>query len=184
MQHALDGLFIVMGFIHGSIGLSTTNEQQSFENGAVRRDLTSSTMWESLDQALQSGGWKLDSMEQIDGSNVTLNKRDSDPSLVHRTIVRNVAVDDQGNTSDIAFNSFDNGDLNLHFAGDSGYLPSGTDQSQTLHRRFDGAGFKIAATTRVSSKLTRDHQRSMAYYIAQDWANDAYRISMSDYMDW
>lgn len=171
-----------MGFIHGSIGLSTTNEQQSFENGAVRRDLTSSTMWESLDQALQSGGWKFNSMEQIDGSNVTLNKRDSDPSLVHRTIVRNVAVDDQGNTSDIAFNSFDNGDLNLHFAGDSGYLPSGTDQSQTLHRRFDGAGFKIAATTRVSSKLTRDHQRSMAYYIAQDWANDAYRISMSDYI--
>ncbi|KAJ5369710.1 uncharacterized protein N7496_005802 [Penicillium cataractarum] len=182
VQHALDAIFLVMGYMHGSVGTSTTNQQQSFESGSVRRDLPSNTMWDALGPALQSDGWKFDTMEQIDVSNVSLTKRDSDPSLVHRSIARNVAVDDQGNTSDIAFNFFDNGDLNLHFAGDFGHLPSGIDQSATMHRRFDGAGFKIAATTRVQSKLTRDHERSMAYYIAQDWANDAYRMSMSDYI--
>ncbi|KAJ5204877.1 uncharacterized protein N7498_005756 [Penicillium cinerascens] len=168
--------------MRGSIGTSMTNEQQSFENGAVRRDLPSSTVWEGLDQALRSDSWKFDSIEQIDVSNVTLNKRDFDPSLIHRTIARNVAVDDQSNTSDLAFKFFDNGDLNLHFAGDFGHLSSGTDQSPTLQRRFDGAGFKIAATTRVRSKLTRDHQRSMAYHIACDWASDSYRMSTSDYI--
>jgi hypothetical protein len=75
-----------MGYMHGSIGTSTTNEQQSFENGAVRRDFLSSTVWEGLGQALQSDGWKFDSMEQVDVSTVALTKRDSDPSLVHRSI--------------------------------------------------------------------------------------------------
>ncbi|KAJ5330436.1 hypothetical protein N7476_000219 [Penicillium atrosanguineum] len=182
VQGALDILFVALAYVHGSVGVSTTNEQSSFVDGAVRRDLSSSPSWEGLDQALQNDGWKFDVLEQIDISNLTLSKRDSDPTLVHRSIARNVVYDDQGKTSDIAFNYFDNGDLNLHFSGDYGHLPSGLDQSSTLERRFNGAGFKISATTRVRSKLTRDHEKSMAYRIAQDWASDSYRFSMSDYI--
>ena len=182
VQRALDIIFVVMAHVHGSVGVSTTNEQQAWQDGAVKRDLSSSSVWEDLDQALQSDGWTFDSIEEIDVSNVTLHKRDSDPTLIHRSIARNMVYDSQGNPSDVAFNFFDNGDLNLHFAGDYGRLPSGTDENPTLHQRFDGSGFKIAATTRIRSKLTREHQRSMAYYIAQDWANDSYRMAMSDYI--
>ncbi|KAJ5088932.1 hypothetical protein N7532_007616 [Penicillium argentinense] len=182
VQHGLDGLFLVMGFMHGSIGLNKNDYQQSFGDGAVKRDLSSSPDWNLLDQVLRSEGWKFDSMEQINVSNVTVTKRDSDPSLVHRTIARNVAVDDQGNSSDISFNFFDNGDFNLHVAGDSNSLPSGTKKSSNINRRFSGAGFKIAATTRVRSKLTRAHQTKMSYFIAQDWASDTYKMSMSDYV--
>lgn len=184
VQHGLDGLFIVMGFAQGSIGVNNNDYQQSFGDGAVKRDHFLGPDWDLLDQVLRSEGWKFDSMEHISFPNVTVGKRDSDPSLVHRTIARNVAVDDQGNTSDIAFNFFDNGDLNLHIAGDSNEIPSGTDKNSNsyLKKRFNGPGFKIAATTRVRSKLTRDHQRKMAYFIAQDWARNTHKMSMSDYV--
>jgi hypothetical protein len=76
VQGALDILFVALAYVHGSVGVSTTNEQSSFVDGAVRSDLSSSPSWEGLDQALQSDGWKFDALEQIDISNLTLSKRD------------------------------------------------------------------------------------------------------------
>ena len=93
-----------------------------------------------------------------------------------------MTLEDQGSASDIAFNYFDNGDLNLHFPGDAGTFSTGNAQDSPLHKRFDGAGFKVSATTRSKSPLTRDQQKAMAHTIARDWASDAYAYLMADYM--
>lgn len=121
-------------------------------------------------------------MEQVDVSSLNLKKRDSDPRMTQRLIARNMTLDDQGSASDIAFNYFDNGDLNLHFPGGAGTFPTGNAQDSPLHTRFDGAGFKVSATTRRRSPLARDQQKAMAHEIAKDWASDAYAYPMADYM--
>ncbi|KAJ5988216.1 hypothetical protein N7481_003426 [Penicillium waksmanii] len=184
VQHGLDGLFVVLGFVSGAIGLNNNNYQQSFDSPA-KRDIAESSMpdWNLLDQVLRNdGGWTYDSMDTVDLANITINKRDSDPNLVHRTIARNVEIDEEGNTSDFGFSFYDNGDVNMQIGGDSGSLPSGNEGGSDLNKRFNGAGFKISATTRVRSRLTRAHQTKMAYFMAQDWASDANSMKMSDYI--
>lgn len=175
-------IFLAIAYASGSAGASDTNTQSSFQPGAARRDVSSSEFWGGFDQTLKNDGWVFDSIDDIDLSNLKLDKRASDPNLVHRSIVRNLVHNSQGDVSDVAFNYFDNGDLNLQLAGDYGSLPSGEAQNTTLHRRFDGAGFKISATTRLSSRLTRAHENYMAQRIAQDWAGNADSSAMSDYI--
>ncbi|CAI7663115.1 unnamed protein product [Penicillium palitans] len=168
---------------HGAVGTSSTAEDSRLDPGPVRRGLPTNTLSaDALHAALQEDGWIYDLLEQVDVSSLDLEKRDSAPRMIHRLIARNVTLDDQGSASDIAFNCFDNGDLNLHFPGGAGTFPTGNDQASPLHKRFDGAGFKVSATTRSKSPLTRDQQKAMAHTIARDWASDAYAYPMADYM--
>lgn len=182
VQSGLDIIFLAIGYAHGSVGTSSTNEQSSFDPGAVRRDIaTEKSFADGLNDALRNDGWKYDLLENVDVSSLNAGKRDSDPKLIHRSVARNMTFDDQGNTSDVGFNYFDNGDINLDFAGDFGTLPTGSGQSN-VQKRFNGAGFKISTTTRVRSRLTRAHEKSMAHSIAVDWASDANSYAMSDYI--
>ncbi|KGO68426.1 hypothetical protein PITC_070510 [Penicillium italicum] len=170
VQSGLDIVFLVVGMSHGAVGTSPSAQNSHFDPGPVRRDLpTDIFSADALHAALQNDG-------------LNLEKRDSDPRMTHRFIARNVTLDDQGSASDIAFNYFDNGDFNLHFAGDSGTLPAGNAQDSPIHKRFNGAGFKISATTRNKSKLPRDQRRAMANDIAKSWASEANSSPMSDYM--
>lgn len=182
VQTALDIIFVAIGMAHGAVGTSSTDEQSNIVPGAVRRDTpTDMSIADGLKYALQNDGWQFDLLEEVDVASSNLAKRDSDPKMIHRSIARNMTYDDQGSTSDVGFNYFDNGDINLDFAGDFGTLPTGSDQSD-FQKRFNGAGFKISVTTRVRSRLTRAHQKSMAHSIAVDWESEANSYPMSDYI--
>ncbi|KAJ5392923.1 hypothetical protein N7465_011897 [Penicillium sp. CMV-2018d] len=183
VQGGLDIIFLLIGITHGSVGTSSTAEESHFDPGPVRRGLPADTpSADALHAALQNDGWIYDHLEQVDVSSLNLKKRDSDPRMTQRMIARNVTLNDQGSASDIAFNYFDNGDLNLHFPGGSGTFPAGNAPDSPLHKRFNGAGFKISATTRAKTDLPRDKQKAMAHEIASNWALDAYAAPMSDYM--
>ncbi|KAJ5490268.1 hypothetical protein N7453_011093 [Penicillium expansum] len=180
---ALDILFLAAGILHGAVGTSSTAEDSHLDPGPVRRGLPTDTFSaNALHAALQNDGWIYDLLEQIDVSSLNLEKRDSDPRMTQRLIARNVTLDDQASASDIAFNYFDNGELNLHFPGGAGTFPTSNAQNSPLHARFDGAGFKVSASTRSRSPLARDQQKAMAHEIAMDWASDAYAYPMADYM--
>ncbi|KAJ5863430.1 hypothetical protein N7455_007498 [Penicillium solitum] len=183
VQSGLDIIFLVIGITHGAVGTYSTAEDSHFDPGPVRRGLPTETFSaDALRAALKNDGWIYDHLEQVDVSSLNLEKRDSDPRMTQRMIARNVTLNDQDSASDIAFNYFDNGDLNLHFPGDSGTFPAGNAQDSPLHKRFDGTGFKISATTRAKTNLPRDQQKAMAHEIATNWAFDAYDAPMSDYM--
>ncbi|KGO47559.1 hypothetical protein PEXP_014460 [Penicillium expansum] len=183
VQSALDILFLAADILHGAVGTSSTAEDSNLDPGPVRRGLPTDTFSaDALHAALQNDGWIYDLLEQIDVSSLNLEKRDSDPRMTQRLIARNVTLDDQASASDIAFNYFDNGELNLHFPGGAGTFPTSNAQNSPLHARFDGAGFKVSATTRSRSPLARDQQKAMAHEIAMDWASDACAYPMADYM--
>ncbi|RLM00275.1 hypothetical protein CFD26_100955 [Aspergillus turcosus] len=182
VQSALNIAFIAIGYAHGSIGVSSTNEQSSFEPGTARRDLAQQfNFTDGLNSALRDSGYSYDLLEYIDVPGVSLDKRDSEPSLSHRSIARNMTQDD-GSVSDLAFSYYDNGDINLWLAGDFRTVSTGDEDQAAHEKRFDGAGFKISLTTRRQSRLTRAHQQQMSHAIANDWASDAVRYNMADYI--
>lgn len=143
VQSALDILFLLAGILHGAVGTSSTAEDSHLDPGPVRRGLSIDTSSaDTLHAALQNDGWIYNLLDQVDVSSLNLKKRNSDPRMTQRLIARNMTLDDQGSASDIAFNYFDNGDLNLHFPGGAGTFPTGNAQDSPLHTRFDGAGFR------------------------------------------
>lgn len=184
VQRAMNLIIVVAPHLKGGVGATLGSPDTHDVSSPAKRDtLSSSTFGNSLHQALHDDGWKYDVIEHVDVSKIGLRKRHDEPELVHRFIARNLVYNDQANTSDVAFNYFDNGDLNLHFAGDFGTLPSNPTQNATIQRRGNsGAGFKVATTTRTQSKLTRSHQDSMANAIAESWQFNAAYHKMSDYI--
>lgn len=188
IQRGINILFIAISFGKGAIAESSSNEQASFKPGIARRDLSSgfNNFTQSLGSALQESGFSFDALDFITVPGLNLDKRDAEPSLVSRLIARNMKADDGSSSAyDVAFNYYDNGDLNLHLAGDFETLPWAEDLAATdksaAQKRFDGAGFKIAATTRKKSLLSRAHQDQMANYIAADWATASYCDHAGDY---
>lgn len=101
----------------------------------------------------------------------TLARRQGEPSLVHRLQVTGFTLDNSPK-HDIIADHYDNGDtvLQLPFPGGNSAANGTAGSSSNLHKRFDKPGFKISFTTRERSKLTQDHQKSMALAGAAAWA--------------
>jgi hypothetical protein len=183
IQRGINLIFIAIGFAHGAVGESSSNEQSSFQPGTVRRDLGPgfNNFTQNLGSALQESGFSYDVLDSITVPGLNFGKRDVEPSIVSRLIARNMKANNSSSVYDVAFNYYDNGDLNLHLAGDFETLPWAEEYKSVAQKRFNGAGFKIAVTTRKKSLLTRAHQNEMANHIAADWAVASYREHAGDY---
>jgi hypothetical protein len=177
----MNAIFVFAAYAHGAVGEGRSGEQSSQENGSVKRSPLIGLS--GLGSALNDGGYSFDSVEHVDVATLNLDKRDSDPVLTHRSIFRNLTCEDGSPASDVAFNYFDNGDVNMDIAGDMGVFPAegGVDPSG-LQKRYKGAGFKISWTSRKRSLLTRAHQNQMSYEIARDWADKAAFTGEGDYI--
>jgi hypothetical protein len=180
IQDGLNLIFIYQAYAHGAVGEGSSGEQGSQESGSVKR--SPSEGLSDFGSSLKEGGFSFDSVEHIDIATLNLDKRDADPTLTHRSIFRNL-TGEHGSSSDVAFNYFDNGDVIMDHAGDTGTLtPSGQDETGGLQKRYNGRGFKISWTSRKHSLLTRQHQRQMSYSIARDWAGRAAATDEGDYI--
>jgi hypothetical protein len=181
IQDGLNLIFVYQAYGHGAVGEGSSGEQGSQERGSVKRSTSSGLS--DLGASLKDSGWSFDSVEHVDVATLNLNRRDSDPVLTNRSIFRDLAGE-HGTASDVAFNHFDNGDINMDYAGDLGKLPSsGKDgEAGDLQKRYNGAGFKISWTSRKRSLLTRAHQNEMSYYIAKDWGSRAAHTDEGDYI--
>lgn len=171
----MNAIFVFATYAHGAVGEGRSGEQSSVENGVVKR--SSLIGLSGLGSALNDGGYSFDSVEHVDVTALKLDKRDSDPVLTHRSIFRNLTSEDGSPASDVAFNYFDNGDVNMDIAGDMGAL-----ETSGLQKRYNGPGFKISWTSRKRSLLTRAHQNQMSYEIARDWADKAAFPGEGDYI--
>jgi hypothetical protein len=103
--------------------------------------------------------------------------------MISRSIVRNFRTGN-GTAADVALNLFSDGAATLDLAGDLGRLAAyGDDNSAAggIEKRFDGAGFKIAFTTRKRSLLTNAHQNQMSTAIARQWASRADNTDMGEF---
>lgn len=172
----MNAIFVFASYAHGAVGEGRAGEQSSQESGSVKR--SSLIDLSGLGSALIDDGYSFDSVEHVDVAALNLNKRDSsDPVLTHRSIFRNLTTEDGSPSSDVAFNYFDNGDVNMDIAGDMGTL-----ETSGLRKRYNGPGFKISWTSRKRSLLTRAHQNQMSYEIARDWADKAAFTGEGDYI--
>jgi hypothetical protein len=182
IQDGLNLIFVYQAYGHGAVGEGSSGEQGSQESGGVKRSLPSAGLAD-LGIHLTNSGYGFDSVEHVDVSSLKMVRRDSDPVLTHRSIFRNLAVEN-GTASDVAFNHFDNGDINMDYAGDLGPLPSQGKDSEAgdLQKRYNGSGYKISWTSRKRSLLTRAHQNEMSYYIASDWGSRADHTDEGDYI--
>lgn len=183
IQDGLNLIFIYQAYAHGAVAEGNNGQQGSQQDGSVKRDVAA---WDTI---LKDGGYNFDTVEHIDITNLSPSKRsddenddDANPILTHRSIIRNLTCSNSSTASDVAFNHFSNGAINMDFAGDLGNLPSTIHPTNNLEKRYDGAGFKISWTSRIHSQLTRSHQNSMSYAIAKDWANRAVHTDEGDYM--
>jgi hypothetical protein len=169
IQDGLNLIFVYQAYGHGA------------ESGSVKRSTSSGLS--DLGASLKDSGWSFDSVEHVDVATLNLNRRDSDPVLTNRSIFRNL-TGEHGTASDVAFNHFDNGDINMDYAGDLGKLTSsGKDgEAGDLQKRYNGAGFKISWTSHKRSLLTRAHQNEMSYFIAKDWGSRAAKTDEGDYI--
>ena len=176
VQDGLNLIFIYQAYAHGAVGEGSSGQQGSQEGGSVKRSFS------DFGSSLKEGGYSFDSVEHVDLATLKPTKRDSDPILTHRSIFRNL-TGEHGTSSDVAFNYFDNGDVNMDYAGDMGTLTPGSQDSEgSLQKRYNGRGFKISWTSRKNSRLTRQHQYQMSYSIAKDWAGRAAATDEGDYI--
>jgi hypothetical protein len=175
-------IFVLASHAHGAVGEGRAGgEDYSQTNGDVKRSPPIGLS--GFGSALNEGGYSFDSVEHVDVASLKLGKRDSDPTLTHRSIFRNLTGEAGSPSSDVAFNYFDNGDVNMDYAGDLGTLGhDGQVETSGLQKRHDGAGFKISWTSRQRSLLTRAHQDQMSHEIALDWADKATFLGEGDYI--
>ncbi|KAA8644978.1 uncharacterized protein ATNIH1004_009189 [Aspergillus tanneri] len=101
IQRGINILFVAIGFGHGAVAESSSNEQSSFEPGAVRRDLGSGFNYftQSLGSALQESGFSYDSLDFITVPGLNFKKRDVESSLVSRLTAQNMRADDESSSS-------------------------------------------------------------------------------------
>lgn len=173
-------VFLLAGYVHGAVAAGPHNTDETVVSGAVRRSLTLNTTVD-LESILKDGGYSFETIQTVSVSDLSLEKRDSEPSLESRTIIRGLFDDESGVPSDIAINYFGNEEYNLQFGGDFETPSSDNDSAADLHKRYDGTGIKIPFTTRTPSKLTRAHQRQMSSAIATSWGHFA--TTASDHMN-
>ena len=179
IQDGLNLIFVYQAFAHGAVGEGSAGQQGSQESGFVKRSAAEPT---DFGASLKDSGYSFDSVEHVDVATLKVNKRDADPVLTHRSIFRNL-TGEHGSASDIAFNYFDNGDVVMHHAGEMGNLATGgRDGTTGLQKRYPNAGFKISWTSRINSRLTRQHQSQMSCAIASDWAGRAAQTDEGDYI--
>jgi hypothetical protein len=178
----LNLIFVLATHAHGAVGEGRAGgEDYAQENGDVKR--SSITGLSEFGSALNDGGFSFDAVEHVDVSTLKLDKRDTDPTLTHRAIYRNLTGEAGSPASDVAFNYFANGDVNMDYAGDMGTLAhDGQVETSGLQKRHNGAGFKISWTSRKRSLLTRAHQDQMSHEIALDWADKATFLGEGDYI--
>lgn len=180
-------IFALAGHNHGAAAQAHDTDAFNVEPGNTKRDDSpaNADAYASLVSILDDYNFGFDSIEAVDLSNANVAKRDaSEPEMVSRSIVRNFRTGN-GTAADIALNLFSNGAATLDLAGDVGSLAAYGDADSSaagsVEKRFDGAGFKIAFTTRKKSLLTKAHQNQMSTAIANQWASRADGTDMDEY---
>lgn len=180
-------IFGLTGHNHGAAAQAHDTDAFNVEPGNTKRDDSpaEADAYASLVSILDDYNFGFDSIEAVDLSNANIEKRDaSEPEMISRSIVRNFRTGN-GTAADVALNLFSNGAATLDLAGDVGRLAAYGDDNSTeagsIEKRFDGAGFKIAFTTRKKSLLTQAHQNDMSTAIANQWASRADGTDMDEY---
>jgi hypothetical protein len=165
-------VFLLTGYAHGAVATGPNPSDETVVSGAVRRSLTfNSTL--DLETMFKEDGYRFDTIEAINLSELPLEKRDSEPKLLSRTIIRGLIDEESGEPTDIAINDFGNEDFDLQYGADFEALAVDNETTSGLHKRYNGHGIKVPYTTRIRSKLTRAHQRQMSAAIARDWGDKA-----------
>jgi hypothetical protein len=172
VKQAMNIVFLLTGYAHGAVATGPNPSDETVISGAVRRSLTFNSTLE-LGAMLKSDGYRFDTIEAVSLSALPLEKRDSEPSLKSRTIIRGLVDEESGESSDIAINDFGNDEFDLQYGADFEALSTDDQTTSSLHKRYNGHGIKVPFTTRIRSKLTRAHQRQMSAAIANDWGNKA-----------
>jgi hypothetical protein len=165
-------VFLLTGYAHGAVATGPNPSDETVISGAVRRSLTfNSTL--DLETMLKDDGYRFDAIEVVSSTALSLEKRDSEPSLKSRTIIRGLVDEESSEASDIAINDFGNEEFDLQYGAVFEALSAENETTTSLHKRYNGHGIKVPFTTRIRSKLTRAHQREMSAAIARDWGDKA-----------
>jgi hypothetical protein len=160
-------VFLLTGYAHGAVATGPNPSDETVISGAVRRSLTfNSTL--DLETMLKDDGYRFDAIEVVSSTALSLEKRDSEPSLKSRTIIRGLVDEESSEASDIAINDFSNEEFDLQYGAVFEALSAENETTTSLHKRYNGHGIKVPFTTRIRSKLTRAHQREMSAAIARD----------------
>jgi hypothetical protein len=156
----------------GAAGVSTATELLSSVSGALTK-----RQWDQhadVSSAFISGlrefNMTYTSLEMASVTHSALKKRDDEPALVSRMIIKNLKGE-FGKAHDVAINHYEDGTGQVHLPGYGQTLSNST--SSHLHKRFTGAGFKIAFTTRTTTQPSTAHKKTISKDIATNWAKEA-----------
>lgn len=158
-------------FKHGSAAVSTGQELINSVAGA-RRSVVNEDYTSLLIEGLSEYGFSYTSYENATLPARELKARDDEPALVSRVVLRNLTSSENPRGHDVAIHHYDDGAGQLHLPL-YGQSMGGSTGASDLHKRFDGAGFKIAFTSRPTSTPSRSNEAAISNAIAQNWAREA-----------
>jgi hypothetical protein len=98
-----------------------------------------------------------------------LKARDGEPALVNRVVLRNLTFPENPRGHDVAIHHDGDGTGQLHLPHFGQSLGGASD----VHKRFDGAGFKIAFTSRPNPTPNRSNEAAISNALAQNWWREA-----------
>jgi hypothetical protein len=156
---------------HGASAVSTGQELIDSPAGA-RRSVSKDDYTTLLVEGLSEYGFLYTSYENVTLPAKGLKARDGEPALVNRVILRNLTSSEKSRGHDVAIHHYDDGTGQLHLPLYGQSLGASTGGSG-VHKRFDGAGFKIAFTSRPTSTPSRSNEAALSTALAQNWWREA-----------
>ncbi|OGM46542.1 hypothetical protein ABOM_004594 [Aspergillus bombycis] len=156
---------------HGSAAVSTGQELIDSAAGA-RRSVVNEDYTSLLLEGLSEYGFSYTSYENATLPASGLRARDDEPALVSRVVLRNLTSSENPRGHDVAIHHYDDGAGQLHLPTYGQSMGDSTGDSD-LHKRFNGAGFKIAFTSRPTSTPNRSNEAAISKAIGHSWAQKA-----------
>jgi hypothetical protein len=153
---------------HGAAAVSTAQERIESLPGA-RRSVSTGNYTSVLAEGLREYGFLYTSLESVTLPAGGLKVRDGEPALVNRVVLRNLTSPENPRGHDVAIHHYDDGTGQLHLPLFGQSLGGASD----LHKRFDGAGFKIAFTSRPNPTPDRSNEAAISNAPAQNWWREA-----------
>ncbi|RJE17827.1 hypothetical protein PHISCL_09837 [Aspergillus sclerotialis] len=156
-------------YMNGAAAVSSA--QELINNSPVRREVSEddypAALHTSFIQAMGEYGFSYDSHEASAIPRTGLEERDGQPALVSQMVFRNLRH--AGRHHDVAVHHYDDGSGLIHLPHAGQSLGNSTD----LHKRFNGAGFKISYTSRPTTTPSRANEGSISQHIATHWGREA-----------
>jgi hypothetical protein len=156
----------------GAAGVSTATELLSSVSGALSKRQWDQNVDVPSEFISGLGDYNMTytSLEMASLVRIGLKKRDDEPALISQIKIMNLKGE-SGRAHDVAINQYEDGTGQIHLPGYGQTLGNST--SSHLRKRFNGAGFKVAFTTRTTTQPTTAHKKTISKDIASNWAKEA-----------